>query len=194
MKIVEKKLLDLKPYENNPRHNGAAVEPVMHSIQKFGFKVPLVIDRNGTIVTGHTRLLAAKELGMEKVPCIVAEDLTEDQVNAFRLADNKVSELSSWDWGKLEEELARMEIAEIDMTEFGFQGFGGIESFFDDATSGSNPSDSAQKVNGEEDDDDNSGIGSARKIVIGIENDSELEAVTTFCDGYGLSYEVQCHG
>lgn len=120
MKIIEKKLDDLRPYENNPRNNAAAVEPVMRSIQQFGFKVPMVIDKDGTIVTGHTRLLAAKELGMEKVPCIVADDLTEDQVNAFRLADNKVAEASSWDWGKLEEELARMEIAEIDMTEFGF--------------------------------------------------------------------------
>jgi ParB-like chromosome segregation protein Spo0J len=120
MKIIEKKLDDLRPYENNPRNNAAAVEPVMHSIKAFGFKVPLVIDKDGTIVTGHTRLLAAKELGMEKVPCIVADDLTEDQVNAFRLADNKVAEASSWDWSKLEEELARMEIAEIDMTEFGF--------------------------------------------------------------------------
>ena len=70
MKIIEKKLDDLRPYENNPRHNAAAVEPVMHSIQQFGFKVPLVIDKDGTIVTGHTRLLAAKELGMEKYPAL----------------------------------------------------------------------------------------------------------------------------
>ena len=99
----------------------------MHSIQQFGFKVPLVIDKDGTIVTGHTRLLAAKELGMEKVPCIVADDLTEDQVNAFRLADNKVAEASSWDWGKLEEE--RASLGAIDMGVFGFPSLPDIDDF-----------------------------------------------------------------
>ncbi|MBR4694826.1 MAG: ParB N-terminal domain-containing protein [Selenomonadaceae bacterium] len=134
MNIVDKPVDSLIPYENNPRKNGAAVKPVMNSIKQFGFKVPIVVDSSDVVVAGHTRLLAAKELGMEKVPCIVADDLTEDQINAFRLADNKVSELSSWDFGKLEEELARMEIAEIDMEQFGFSSLisdDDISDFFD---------------------------------------------------------------
>jgi ParB-like chromosome segregation protein Spo0J len=130
MKIIEKKLDDLRPYENNPRNNAAAVEPVMHSIKAFGFKVPLVIDKDGTIVTGHTRLLAAKELGMEKVPCIVADDLTEDQVNAFRLADNKVAEASSWDWSKLEEE--RASLGAVNMSAFGFPDLPNIDDLFNE--------------------------------------------------------------
>lgn len=120
MKIVDRNVDEIKPYDNNPRHNEAAVESLANSIRSFGFKVPIVIDKEGVIVTGHTRLLAAKELGLKKVPCIVASDLTEDQIRAFRLADNKVSEKSSWDFGKLEQELAAMEIAEIDMADFGF--------------------------------------------------------------------------
>ena len=98
-------LSELKPYENNPRKNDEAVEYVAKSIQEFGFKVPIVIDKNGVIVAGHTRYKAAKEIGMEAVPCIVADDLTEEQVKAFRLADNKVSDFSIWDNKKLLEEL-----------------------------------------------------------------------------------------
>lgn len=84
MQIIEKMVDDLKPYENNPRHNEQAVAYVVNSIKEFGFKVPIVVDADGVIVAGHTRLLAAKELGMQKVPCIVADDLTETQIKAFR--------------------------------------------------------------------------------------------------------------
>lgn len=122
MKIIEMSTSKLVPYANNPRNNEAAVDVVAASIEKFGFKVPLVIDRDNVIVTGHTRLLAAQKLGIKKVPCIVADDLTEEQIRAFRLADNKVAEASSWDWGKLDEELAALKDigADIDMSEFGF--------------------------------------------------------------------------
>ena len=105
MEIIEKKLEELKPYENNPRKNDEAVEYVANSIKEFGFKVPIVIDKNNVIVTGHTRYKASKELGLEKVPCIVADDLSEKQIKAFRLADNKVSDYSIWDNKKLLQEL-----------------------------------------------------------------------------------------
>ena len=88
--IVEIKLDELILYENNPRNNEEAIESVANSIKTFGFKVPIVVDRNNVIIAGHTRYKAAKKLGLNKVPCIVADDLTEDQVNAFHLADNKV--------------------------------------------------------------------------------------------------------
>ena len=117
MKIVNKKIDEIRPYENNPRFNDDAVEFVANSIKEFGFKVPIVIDKNGVIVAGHTRYKASIELGLTEVPCIIADDLTEDQIKAYRLADNKVSEKSAWNFELLEEELSDLD---IDMNEFGF--------------------------------------------------------------------------
>lgn len=118
MNITEKPLADLTPYENNPRHNEAAIEAVAASIREFGFKVPIVIDREGVIVAGHTRVAAAHRLGLETVPAIIADDLTEEQIRAFRLADNRTAELAGWDEDLLAQELEA--IADIDMTQFGF--------------------------------------------------------------------------
>lgn len=118
MNIIEKPINEVIPYEKNPRINDNAVPAVMKSIEEFGFKVPIVIDKNGTIVTGHTRLKAAKKLGMKTVPCIVADDLTPEQIKAFRLADNKVAEAAEWDMELLAEELDG--IVDIDMSDFNF--------------------------------------------------------------------------
>lgn len=117
MKIVEKNITELKPYENNPRRNDEAVEGVAQSIKQFGFKVPMVIDREDVIVCGHTRYKAAKKLGIKMVPCVIADDLTEEEIKAFRLADNKVTEKAEWDFELLNIELADLE---IDMSAFGF--------------------------------------------------------------------------
>ncbi|NLB81563.1 MAG: ParB N-terminal domain-containing protein [Clostridiaceae bacterium] len=117
MRVLEVPLKVIKEYENNPRYNDEAVETVAASIKEFGFKVPVIIDNNNVIIAGHTRVKAARKLKMSAVPCIVADDLTEEQVNAFRLVDNRSSELSSWNWAKLDEELAKLE---IDMTKFAF--------------------------------------------------------------------------
>lgn len=122
MEIVDKKVSELIPYENNPRKNDKAVPAVAKSIREFGFKVPIVIDKNNIIVNGHTRLKAAKKLGLETVPCIVADDLTPEQIRAFRLADNKVGEIATWDDDKLEEELTEL-TGIIDMQDFGFEDF-----------------------------------------------------------------------
>lgn len=119
IKITYKKLDEISPYKRNPRFNDDAVEAVAASIREFGFKVPIVIDGEGNIIAGHTRLKAAKELGMEKVPCIIADDLSEEQVKAFRLADNKVGELADWDFDLLESELA--DLGDFNMEEFGFE-------------------------------------------------------------------------
>ena len=117
MKIIDKKLSELTPYANNPRLNDGAVDAVAASIKNFGFKVPLVVTADGEIVAGHTRLKAAQKLGLKTVPCIVADDLTTEQVKAFRLADNKVGELAEWDFEKLDLELEELN---FDMTPFGF--------------------------------------------------------------------------
>ena len=110
---------DIKPYEKNPRRNDEAVQYVAASIKEFGFKVPIVIDKNNVIVAGHTRYKAAKKLGLEEVPCIVADDLTDEQVKAYRLADNKVAEKAEWDFDLLSMELE--DIFNLDMGDFGFE-------------------------------------------------------------------------
>jgi hypothetical protein len=114
--IIYKKVVELVPYENNPRNNDEAVDYVANSIKQFHFQVPIIIDKDNVVVAGHTRLKACKKLGIEEVPCIVADDLTEDQIKAFRIADNKVGEVSTWDIEKLGFELADID---IDMNEFG---------------------------------------------------------------------------
>ena len=118
MNVIEIDVNKLIPYTKNPRKNDRAVDPVANSIREFGFKVPIVIDKENNVVCGHTRLKAAKKLGMKAVPCIIADDLTEEQIAAFRLADNKVGELAEWDFDLLSEELDG--IFDIDMTNFGF--------------------------------------------------------------------------
>lgn len=117
-KIVYLNPNELKPYEKNPRHNDDAVQAVAESIREFGFKVPIVIDSDKIIVAGHTRWKASGILGLSEVPCIVADDLTPEQVRAFRLADNKVAELSDWDYELLDGELDGLE--DWDISKFGF--------------------------------------------------------------------------
>lgn len=119
MEVQDLTLDQIKPYDHNPRDNDGAVDAVAASIKNFGFKVPIIIDKDQTIVAGHTRFKAAKKLGLQSVPCILADDLTEEQVRAFRLADNKVGELAGWDFDLLNMELAGIE--ELDMTQFGFE-------------------------------------------------------------------------
>ena len=118
MNIIEKRVKDLKPYEKNPRLNDDAVKYVAESISQFGFRVPIVIDNDNNIVCGHTRWKACKKLKIDTVPCVVADDLTEEQIRAYRLADNRVAEKAEWDLALHDTELA--EIETIDMTLLGF--------------------------------------------------------------------------
>ena len=111
-------LTEIHPYANNPRKNDEAVAGVAASIKRFGFLIPMVIDRNGEIICGHTRYKAAKQLGLTEVPCVIADELTEDEIRAFRLADNKVSEKATWDMDLLPVELAGIMLP---MEEFGFE-------------------------------------------------------------------------
>lgn len=113
MNIVKMKVEDLIPYINNPRNNENAVDKVASSISEFGFKNPIVIDKNNVIINGHTRLLASKKLGLKEVPVIVADDLSEAQVKAFRIADNKTSEYATWD-----EELLKIELEQLEDMNF----------------------------------------------------------------------------
>ncbi|MGM1091333.1 DNA modification methylase [Streptococcus dysgalactiae] len=130
MEFVDKKLSEITPYKNNPRNNDEAVGPVAESIKEFGFKVPIVIDKNGEIVNGHTRYKAAKKLGLETVPVIVADDLSDEQIKAFRLADNKVGEIAVWDLDLLNEELN--DILDLDMSAFGFDVLDNLDDLIED--------------------------------------------------------------
>lgn len=116
IKIIEKDINELVPYENNARINDKAVDIVANSIQEFGFKNPCIIDKDNVLVAGHTRVLACKKLGILKVPCIVADDLTDEQIKAFRIADNSSAQVAEWDMDKLMKEL---ETIDYDMSEFG---------------------------------------------------------------------------
>lgn len=132
MKIEELQLSEITPYEKNPRRNDNAVEYVAESIRKFGFKVPLVIDADGVIVTGHTRYKAAQQLGLKTVPCIRATDLTPEQIKAFRLADNKVAEFASWDFELLQGELSELEGLNFDLSSLGFDKPVDADKFFEE--------------------------------------------------------------
>lgn len=115
----------IHPYEKNPRQNENAVQYVANSIKEFGWKQPIVVDKDGVIIAGHTRYKAAKKLGLEKVPVITADDLTEEQVKAYRLADNKTGEFAQWDMDLLNQELG--DILDLNMDDFGFQNVGDID-------------------------------------------------------------------
>ena len=121
--VVWKDPNELTPYDKNARKNDETVPYLVNSIKRFGFRVPLVIDAKGVVVCGHTRLKAALNMGMKKVPCVVADDLTKAEIRAFRLADNKIQEMSGWDFEALDFELEDLKIDfDGDMIDFGFNG------------------------------------------------------------------------
>jgi predicted 3-demethylubiquinone-9 3-methyltransferase (glyoxalase superfamily) len=166
LNIVKIKVEDLIPYINNPRNNENAVDKVASSIAEFGFKNPIVIDKNNVVINGHTRLLASKKLGLKEVPVIIADDLTEAQVKAFRIADNKVSEYASWDEELLKIELEQLEEMNfnlndlnIDYSDFGLE----IDYIEDDFIEIKEREDLSDKVN------------SAYEIIIECDNEEEQE-------------------
>ena len=120
------KVEDLIPYINNPRNNENAVDKVASSISEFGFKNPIIIDKNNIVINGHTRLLASKKLGLKEVPVIRADDLTEAQVKAFRIADNKTSEYATWN-----EDLLKLELEQLEEMDFNLEGLNIDYSEFD---------------------------------------------------------------
>lgn len=120
MEIVYVSIDKIKPYKNNPRNNKKAIDKVVKSIREYGFKVPCVLDSNFVLITGHTRYEAAKKIGMKKIPCIIADDLSTAKANAFRIADNKVAEYSQWDMNKLKDELSKLSLEDISFEDLGF--------------------------------------------------------------------------
>ena len=132
MNIIKMKVEELIPYINNPSNNENAVDKVASSISEFGFKNPIFVDKNNIVVNGHTRLLASKKLGLKEVPVIVIDDLTDTQIKAFRIADNKVAEYSKWDYDLLNIELEQLEELDFSMSDFGISTFEPIEFEIDE--------------------------------------------------------------
>ena len=167
--VVWKDPNELTPYDKNARKNDATVPYLVNSIKRFGFRVPLVIDAKGVVVCGHTRLKAALNMGMTKVPCVVADDLTKAEIKAFRLADNKISEMSGWDFDALDLELQELKIDfDGDMVDFGF----GDSEFEKD----------------EEDDDKE--VKSCFEVIVECSNESEMEEVFNRLQEEGLKCRV----
>src|SRR5699024_2440755 len=163
-------LSELKEYDNNPRLiNDEAVDRVAASIKEFGFKVPIIVDENNVIVAGHTRKLAAQSIGMDEIPVIIADDLTEEQIKAFRLADNKVAEFSEWDFDLLSDELDELD---MDMDDFGFDE---IE----------------EKDNVEEEEEDTSSVDLDENVVIVVEADTESKLEEIFTELVEEGYQCR---
>ena len=134
LNIINLDINKLIPYINNPRNNENAIDKVASSISEFGFKNPIVIDKNNVIINGHTRLLASKKLGLKEVPVIVADDLSEAQVKAFRIADNKTSEYATWDKELLRVELDMLEEMNFNLEDVNidYSDFSGMDIDLDD--------------------------------------------------------------
>jgi len=111
---------DIHPYENNPRINDKAVEAVVASLKEFGFRQPIVVDKDGVIIVGHTRYKAAQQLGLQKVPVHVAKDLTESQIKAYRIADNQTATIADWDYELLPIELKDLQGMDFNLDLLGF--------------------------------------------------------------------------
>ena len=120
MELVNKDIMELKPYPNNPRKSMATTSKVKKSIKEFGFKQPIVLDKDNVIIVGHSRFYAAKELGLKKVPCVVAVDLNPTQIRAYRIADNRISQDAEWDVDLLTVELKQLNISNFDFSQTGF--------------------------------------------------------------------------
>ena len=120
MQIQMMKLSEIHPYEKNPRFNDGAVEAVANSIKEFGFQQPIVVDKDLVVVVGHTRLKAAEQLGLTEVPVVIAENLTPEQVQAYRIADNKTGEIAEWNYDLLPIELRDLQEKDFDLSLLGF--------------------------------------------------------------------------
>ena len=120
MELVNKDIMEIKPYPNNPRKSHATTKKVKKSIKEFGFKQPIVLDKDNVIIVGHSRFYAAKELDLKQVPCVIAIDLNPTQIRAYRIADNRISQDAEWDTDLLTIELKELNISDFDFSQTGF--------------------------------------------------------------------------
>lgn len=181
MTIETINLSELHPYENNPRVNDDAAAKLQDSIRTFGFRVPMLIDKDNVIVAGHTRYKAAQALGLEAVPCIRIEGLTDDQIRAFRIADNKYGELSHWDTDLLKGELSFLKDVDFDMESLGFNPYE-LQSYLEPFTFEYSEEDSADEnepaSNVAETENGTHEFPTSGRIIIWYDNDDEYDWLT----------------
>ena len=170
------------PYARNPRNNTTAVDSVVASIKEFGFQQPIVLDKSNTIIVGHTRHLAARQLGLEKVPVVIASKLTDSQIKAYRIADNRVNQNTTWDYDFLKLEFADLSEEELITTGFGVEEIASIVDGWG--------ADFDVPVN---DGDEMEGINSVIKIEIEDENDKEdaIDFITRALKETSIKYEIK---
>ena len=173
MNIIMKKLDEIVPYANNPRENDDSAQTIAESIKEFGFLNPIIIDQNGTIICGHARLKAAIQLGLDEVPTITAEGLSDDQIRAFRLADNKTAEIAGWDFDMLLQEFQGLSADDFDLNLTGFNEFEQTEYGQPDAIPERPDRDEFREYQEEADDD----VLQSFNIVITCEDEAEKNAL-----------------
>ena len=173
MNIIMKKLTDIVPYVNNPRENDDSVQTIADSIKEFGFLNPVIIDHHGTIICGHARLKAAMLLGLDEVPTVTAEGLSDDQIRAFRIADNKTAEIAGWDFDALLQEFQGLSADGFDLNLTGFNEFEQTEYGQPDAIPDRPDRDEFREYQQEADDD----VLQSFNVVITCNNASEKKAL-----------------
>ena len=191
MKIQTIKLEKIKPYENNPRNNDSAVDKIVESIKEFGFQNPIILDKNYTIIAGHTRYKAAQKLNLDEVPCIVDDTLTDEKVKAYRIADNKLAELSSWNYDSLKLELQGLNDADFNIDCLGFSDFelNNILQSFDYDRSDMDPTDEDDTDEIDLKNFDRAITGTFKTISFACKDEDEERWLA---DKFGLTFPLRC--
>jgi len=182
-KIEQWEIDRLIPYARNPRKNDHAVDKIASAIREFGFKVPIIAKSNGDVVDGHLRLKAAQKLGMDTVPVVIADDLTDAQVRAFRLSVNKMAEIADWD-----DELLQLELDELRDMDFNLDLTGFSAEEINILFNGWEPDFNPAEKHGQNLD----GIEAVIKIAVS-QNDQEFakEKITNALDSAGIEYDLK---
>lgn len=189
MTVIEVPIGQLKPYENNARKNENAIPKVAESIKKYGFKNPIIIDKDNVIICGHTRLEASKLLGLKKVPCIIASDLTEEQVKEFRLVENKTNEFADWDYEKLIEELDTLDLLEFEFPELTYEDVITQEDLEDLLVDGVKTSDKPEKSFSDDEANKNKNADKQHSISVYLNEDDDVTELLSFLDKNGFVYK-----
>lgn len=189
MTVIEVPIGQLKPYGNNARKNENAIPKVAESIKKYGFKNPIIIDKDNVIICGHTRLEASKLLGLKKVPCIIASDLTEEQVKEFRLVENKTNEFADWDYEKLIEELDTLDLSEFEFPELTYEDVITQEDLEDLLIDGVKTSDKPEKSFSDDEAKKNKNADKQHSISVFLNEDDDVTELLSFLDENGFVYK-----
>lgn len=189
MTIIEVPIGQLKPYENNARKNEPAIPKVAESIKKYGFKNPIIIDKDNVIICGHTRWLASQQLGLKKVPCIMASDLTEEQVKEFRLVENRTNEFADWDYDKLVAELEDLDLEEFEFPELEYEDVISQDDLEDLLVDGVKTSDKPDKSFSDDEEKKKKNTDKQHSISVYLNEGDDVTELLSFLDENGFVYK-----